>query len=303
MQLSMWISFDRAWEEALDRARWAEAHGFAGFWVADHYMPNTGDLSVVDGPGFECWTMLTAIGVAVPGLRLVSMVSPLTVHHPALLARRVMTTDHVTGGRAVLGIGAGWQINEHHAYGWDLPSPKERVDRFEEGIEIIHRLFREERVTFDGASFTIREAPFQPKPVQTPLPILVGTGSPRMMRIAARWADQWNTWGDPGLIAERREQFARACDAVGRDVATVHTSCQANVFLVDDERAAKLRDRITDRRALIGGPNEITELIGQYGAMGVDELAIPDFTLGNTAEQRAEGWDRFADEVMSQLPS
>ena len=301
MQLSMWISFDRAWEEALDRARWAEAHGLYGFWVADHYMPNTGDLSIVDGPGFECWTTLGAVGVAVPRIRLVSMVSPLTVHHPALIARRLMTVDHITGGRAVLGIGAGWQINEHHAYGWELPEPKERVDRFEEGIEIINRLFREDRVDFAGEYFTITDAPFQPKPAQSPLPLLVGTGSPRMMRITAKWADQWNTWGDPGLIAERREQFGRACDAVGRDMSTVHTSAQANVFLVDDDRAAKLRERITDRRALIGGPNQLVDLIGQYAALGVDELAIPDFTLGATPEARAESWERLHDEVLHQF--
>ncbi|MFT3855363.1 MAG: LLM class flavin-dependent oxidoreductase [Ilumatobacteraceae bacterium] len=301
MQISMWLSFDRAWDEALDRARWAETRGLYGFWIADHYMPNTGDLSIVDGPGFECWTMLGAVGVAVPRLRLVSMVSPLTVHHPALLARRVMTVDHVTGGRAVLGIGAGWQINEHHAYGWELPEPKERVDRFEEGIEIISRLFSDDRVSFDGTYFTIRDAPFDPKPVQSPLPLLVGTGSPRMMRITARWAQQWNAWGDPGLIAEQRQRFARACDAVGRDMSTVHTSCQANVFLVDDERAAKLRERVTDRRALIGGPNEIVDLIGRYAALGVDELAIPDFTFGATPEARAESWQRLADDVLSQL--
>jgi len=301
MHLSMWTSFDRAWDEVVDRARWAEAHGFYAFWDADHYMPNTGDLTVADGPGFECWTMLTSVGVAVPNIRLVSMVSPLTVHHPALLARRLMTADHITGGRVVLGIGAGWQINEHHAYGWELPEPKERVDRFEEGIEIISRLFTEDRVSFEGTNFTIRDAPFQPKPVQSPLPLLVGTGSPRMMRITAKWAQQCNTWGDPGLVAEQRERFARACDAVGRDMSTVHTSSQAMVFLVDDDRAAKLRERLTDRRALIGGPNEIVELIGRYAEMGVDELAIPDFTLGNDAAQRAEGWDRFADQVMSQL--
>ena len=298
----MWISFDRSWDEALDLAQWAEAHGFFGFWDADHYMPNTGDLAFVDGPGFECWTMLGSIGAVVPRLRLVSMVSPLTVHHPALLARRVMTVDHITGGRAVLGIGAGWQINEHNAYGFDLPAPKERVDRFAEGIEIINRLFREDRVSFDGSHFTMRDAPFQPKPVQSPLPILVGTGSPRMMRLTAKWADQWNTWGDPGLVAEQRAKFATACDAVGRDMGTVHTSAQAMVFLTDDDaRAAKLRERMTDRRSLVGGPSELADLINEYAELGVDELAIPDFSLGATPEARKASWERLHDEVLHQF--
>lgn len=306
MHVSMWISFSRPYEEALDLARFAEANGFYAFWNADHYMPNTGDLSYAppggDLDGYECWTILGAVGAVVPNIRLVSMVSPLTVHHPALIARRVMTIDHITDGRTVLGIGAGWQINEHHAYGWDLPEPKERVDRFEEGIEIVNRLFREDRVTFAGQHFQINDAPFDPKPVQSPLPILVGTGSPRMMRITAKWAQQWNTWGDPTLIAQRRQEFAKACDAVGRDMSTVHTSAQAMVFLIDDDaRKAKMKERMTDQRSLIGNANELADLIGQYRDLGVDELALPDFTLGATAEARKEGYQRLVDEVLSQL--
>ena len=205
----------------------------------------------------------------------------------------------------MLGIGAGWQINEHNAYGFDLPAPKERVDRFAEGIEIINRLFREDRASFEGESFTMRDAPFQPKPVQSPLPILVGTGSPRMMRLTAKWADQWNTWGDPGLVAEQRTKFATACDAVGRDMSTVHTSAQAMVFLTDDDaRAAKLRERMTDRRSLVGGPSELADLINQYAELGVDELAIPDFSRrGATAPRRARpAAERLHDEVLHRVP-
>ena len=200
----------------------------------------------------------------------------------------------------MLGIGVVWQINEHHAYGWTCPSRRSAVHRFEEGIEIISRLFTEDRVSFEGSTFTIREALFQPKPVQSPSPPSA-TGSPRMMRITAKWAQQWNTWGDPGLSpssvsaspgrATPSGGTCRQCTPRRRrwsssSTTTAPPSCAA---------------KLTDRRARIGGPNEIVELIGRYAEMGVDELAIPTSTSGNDAAQRAEGWDCFADQVMSQL--
>lgn len=286
MRFSVWPSYERSWDEVLALATWAEQAGFDGCWYADHFMPQTDDDSVGEGPAYECWTMLAAIGACVPRLLLTSMVSPVTIHHPVVLAKRAATVDHITGGRAVLGLGAGWQVNEHREYGFELPPAGERVTRFEEAIRAIHELLRDDAV------------PFDPRPRS--MELLVGTGSPRMMRITARWADVWNTWGNPEERARRTEVFLQACDAVGRDPGTVRRSSQALFFLTDDDITRdKLRARAPQDRSLVGSAAELIDLVGTYVEAGVDELAIPDFTLGATAEQRLATYQRLHAEVLS----
>jgi alkanesulfonate monooxygenase SsuD/methylene tetrahydromethanopterin reductase-like flavin-dependent oxidoreductase (luciferase family) len=300
MQFSIWPSYDRSWEEILDLATYAERTGWHGFWAADHFMTQTDDDTVGLGPALECWTVLTAIGAMVPRLRLTSMVSPVTIHHPIVLAKRVTTLDHITDGRVTLGLGAGWQVNEHVGYGFDLPAPGERVSRFEEALQVVHHLLRDERTEFAGRYYRVTDAPFEPKPVQSPLPILVGTGSPRMMHITARWADEWNTWGDPEQLTERTAAFTAACDDVDRDPAGVRRSAQAMFFITDDPmRRDKLRQRAPAGRSLVGSTTELLEMVGAYVALGVDELAIPDFTLGKSVGERRENYERLHTEVLS----
>jgi alkanesulfonate monooxygenase SsuD/methylene tetrahydromethanopterin reductase-like flavin-dependent oxidoreductase (luciferase family) len=299
VKFSVWPSYDRTWDETLAVAQWAEQAGMDGFWYADHLMPFRPSTSPDDGDALECWTVLAAVGAVVPRVRLVSMVSPVTIHHPVLLTKRVVTADHVSGGRAVLGLGAGWQENEHHAYGFDLPAPGPRVDRFEEAIQVVRGLLTQERTSFDGQYYTVRDAPLAPKPVG-PLPLLVGTGSPRMSRITARWADEWNTWGDPDVVQQRTDQFVAACEKVDRDPSTVRRSAQALVFLTDDDaRRDAIRAAAPADRTLAGGPAELIDLIGTYVEAGIDEFAIPDFTLGDTPEQRRHTYARLRDEVLS----
>ena len=302
MDFAMWTMYDRTWDEALERARWAEASGYHSFWYADHLMPFTEDGSTDPGDALECWSVLAAIGAVVPRLRLVSMVSPVSIHHPVLLAKRAVTTDHICGGRAVLGIGAGWQVNEHAGYGWELLEPAPRVKRFAEAIEIIHRLLHGERVTFDGTYYSLADAPLGPGPVNARLPILVGTGSPRMLRLTARYADEWNTWGDPDEVARRVTRFLAACDAEERDPASLRRSAQANIFYVRnaDERA-KAEKEATANRTLIGGAAELVEQIGRYEELGVDEFAIGDYTFGETREQRTDTYAAFHADVLTQL--
>jgi alkanesulfonate monooxygenase SsuD/methylene tetrahydromethanopterin reductase-like flavin-dependent oxidoreductase (luciferase family) len=291
MKFSVWPSYDRSWQETLSLARWAEAHGFDGFWYADHLMPFRPDGTPDPGDALECWTVLAAIGALVPRVRLVSMVSPVTIHHPVVLAKRATTVDHVSGGRAVLGLGAGWQVNEHAAYGFELPEPGPRVTRFAEALEVVHRLLRDDTVSFEGATYRLDGAPFSPKPVG-PLPLLVGTGSPRMSRITARWADEWNTWGDPDEVGRRTDRFLAACEAVDRDPATVRRSAQAMVFLDG------ATDEVVPGRSLVGGPAELVEQLNRYVALGVDEFAIPDFTLGESPQERADSLARLHAEVI-----
>jgi alkanesulfonate monooxygenase SsuD/methylene tetrahydromethanopterin reductase-like flavin-dependent oxidoreductase (luciferase family) len=283
VKFSVWPSYDRTWDETLALATWAEEAGFDGFWFADHLMPFRADGSPDPGDALECWTVLTAVGALVPRVRLVSMVSPVTIHHPVLLAKRAITADHVSGGRVVLGLGAGWQQNEHTAYGFDLPEPGPRVSRFDEAIQVVRSLVHEPSTTFQGAHYQLTEAPCEPKPVG-PLPLLVGTGAPRMSRITARFADEWNTWGDPDVVAQRTEQFDAACDALGRDPRTIRRSAQALVFLGD------ATDDAMPGRTLSGSDQQLVDQMNRYVELGVDEFAIPDFTLGETAAQRAESF-------------
>jgi alkanesulfonate monooxygenase SsuD/methylene tetrahydromethanopterin reductase-like flavin-dependent oxidoreductase (luciferase family) len=225
------------------------------------------------------------------------MVSPVTIHHPVVLAKRVTTVDQISGGRVVFGIGAGWQVNEHAAYGFRLPDPGERVSHFIECLQVIRHLLDDTRATFDGQWYHLTDAPFEPKPVQSPLPILVGTAGPRMMRATARYANEWNTWGDPATVRAKTADFATACAAVDRDVHTVRRSAQALVFFADEATRAKLVDKVPAGRSLAGSPAQLVDMMGEYAEAGVDEFALPDFTLGESAAQRRENIERFRDEV------
>ncbi len=298
MQFSVWPSYDRSWSETLSLAMWAEQSGFLSFWYADHLMSQAEDGE--SGDAHECWTVLAAIGALVPRVRLVSMVSPVTIHHPVLLAKRATTTDHISGGRAVLGLGAGWMVEEHSAYGFELPEPGPRVTHFAEAIEIVHRLFREDSVTFHGSSYQLTEAPLAPKPVNGTLPLLVGTGSPRMLGLTARWAQEWNTWGDPDEVGRRTERFVTACESVGRDPASMHRSAQALVFYAPTAAArTAMEPRAVVGRSLIGGAQELIDQLARYAELGVDEFAIADFTLGETPEERRETYETLHSDVLS----
>jgi alkanesulfonate monooxygenase SsuD/methylene tetrahydromethanopterin reductase-like flavin-dependent oxidoreductase (luciferase family) len=159
-------------------------------------------------------------------------------------------------------------------------------------------LLDDERATFNGRWYTLTDAPFEPKPLQSPLPILVGTGSPRMMRATARYANEWNTWGDPSVVKTKTADFQAACAAVDRDFATIRRSAQALVFFVDDDAAReKMISRAPEGRSLVGNSAQLVDIIGGYADLGVDEFAIPDFNLQGDAAQRRETIERFRDEV------
>ena len=288
--------------EVLDTARWAEANGFHGVWYADHYMPNTGSEEIQPGEVHECWAMLPALAAVTERVRIGSLVSPTSVHHPAVLANRAASVDHLSNGRLVLGLGAGWQINEHRAYGIELEPPRRRVDRFEEAIRIIRSLLTEERTTFHGSIYTITDAPADPKPVQSPLPILVGTGGPRMMRITARFATEWNTWGTVASSAARRAAFVAACESVQIDPADKWTSAQALVFLTDDDAAAeRVRSGEMGARSIAGTADRLVDELGQYAANGFDEFIVPAWNLGDTAPERRDALARLHADVLTQL--
>jgi probable F420-dependent oxidoreductase len=302
MKFSVWPNPARPTSEILDLARFVDDAGWHGMWFADHYMPNTGSEEIQPGDVHECWAILPAIAAVTERIRIGSLVAPTSVHHPAVLANRAATIDHISNGRMVLGVGAGWQINEHKAYGIDLEEPAERVSRFDEAIQIMRSLLGNDRTDFHGDFYDISDAPADPKPVQTPLPILVGTGSPRMLRITARHADEWNTWGAPEMAGGALAKLLTACEQVDRDPATMWKSTQALVFMTDNaDVAANIKAGDTGERSIIGSNAQLVDEIGRYVELGFDELIVPDFTLGGTAEERIAKYAGFQADVVSQL--
>lgn len=302
MKFSIWPNSERPWTEVKALASTIENDGWDGLWYADHYMPNTVDGEPAAGDFHECFSVLSALAATTSRIRLGSLVTPTTVNHPALIANRAATIDHISNGRFVLGMGAGWQINEHKAFGIELFDAKERVDRFEEAIEITSRMLSEDRVSFSGSHFTITNAPCEPKPVQSPLPILVGTGGPRMLRLTARFAQEWNTWGPPEGAGAVMQKLIHACEKEGRDPATMRKSVQALFFIMPDEKSAEdLKPKVPMERSIVGTTAQIAEAIHEYQELGFDEVCVPDFTLGGTAEQRVHSYQTFWSEVASQF--
>lgn len=293
MKFSLWPHASKSPADILEEARAVDSAGWYGVWVADHYMPNTPDGAPASGDQHEAWSLLPAIATATEHVRIGPLVSPTSVHHPALLANRAATIDHLSGGRMVLGIGAGWQVNEHAAYGIELEAPGQRVTRFEEAIRIIRSLLEEDRTSFAGKVYQFADAPCEPKPVQQRLPILVGTASPRMLRITARHAEEWNTWGVPDVAAEKRARLVRACDQVGRDPGTIHSSVNALIDIGGVPQPGPQR--------LTGSAQQIVDLFGQYAESGFDEFVVPDGNLGATLAERLDNIARIQSEIIDQL--
>ena len=263
-------------------------------------MPNHEGSATQDGNVYECWSMIAAIAAVTERLRVGSLVSPTTFRHPTILANTAATIDQISRGRLTLGIGAGWQVNEHLAYGVDLLEGKDRVDRFEEAIQIIKSMLTDNRTSFAGQHFSITDAPCQPQPVQTPLPIMVGTGGPRMSKITARFADEWNTWGNVSTATERVATFAQACQKVDRDWNDIHKSVQAMFFLVDDQDTIeKIRKVAPNDRSIIGSNEYIIDQIGQLIGLGFDEFIFPDFTLGKDAQTRLDSYEKIRTEILN----
>ena len=302
VKFSVWPNMGNPVDEALDTARWADAAGWYGIWYADHYMPNTGTEEIKRGDAHECWTMLPAIAMVTERVRIGSLVAPTSVHHPAVLANRATTLDLLSNGRMVLGLGAGWQINEHKAYGIELEPPGRRVQRFEEAIQIIRLLTTQELTNFAGDVYSVTGAPADPKPIQSPLPILVGTAGDRMLRIAARHADEWNSWGNLETAIAKRAAFERACDDVGRDPRSLHTSVQALVLITEsEEKIERARTGPFGDRTLAGSVGQIVDAMGRYAELGFAEFIVPDFNLGSSRDQRREGLERIDAEIVRVL--
>src|SRR5215204_1317586 len=181
------------WEEILSRTRLAEDAGLDGVWVFDHFKALYGDPR---GPSLEGWTLLAGLARETTRVRLGTLVTGMTYRHPSVLATQVVTVDHLSGGRVECAMGAAWNEPEHRQLGIAFPRVAERMDRLEEGVQVLLRLFTEDDVTFEGEHFRLDGATYNPKPVQRPRPPvwIGGEGRRRTLPMVGRYADAWHGW-------------------------------------------------------------------------------------------------------------
>ena len=291
MQLSLWPSTSQSWTDLVAAAHHADATGWHCLYVADHFMGDGDGFGPEDRPWLEATGVLAALAGSTERVRLAPLVLSATYRHPAVVANWASTVDHASGGRLTLGLGAGWQRNEHEQYGIALGSPGTRVRRLDEHLAVVRGLLTDDRTTVAGEFYDVRDAVCHPRPVQRPLPILVGAKGERMLGLVARHADAWNTWSTPSVMRERAAVLARRCEEVGRDPATVHRSTQALVLVTDDrQRARSFVEGVAPRAAVAGPPDSFAEVVAGWADAGVDEVIVPDWQLGLGSE-RAEAMD------------
>lgn len=233
---AFWVQ-DARWPALRDAVRAAEDAGFDSVWVDDHLLNDEGDP---DEPKLEGWTTLAALAAITSRVRLGLLVGANTLRNPGLIAKMAVTLDEISGGRVVLGLGAGWMEREHRAFGFDFgATPGERLDRLDESAMLIRRLLSGERVTHAGRFYTFEDAIVRPGPVKGSIPILIGgSGRRNTLRIVARHADLWNCYGDEAELADASAALDAHCAAMGRDRAEIARTVTQNVVIRDDRREA-----------------------------------------------------------------
>ena len=281
--------FGFSYADVVGIAREAETAGFRALWVSDHLFLGA-DAVATDC--LEAWTLLAALAVDTKKIRIGPMVTSQSYRNPALLAKIAAGVDHMSGGRLEFGVGAGWKEVEYRAYGYEYPDDPTRVTQLAETLEICTRLWTEPRATYRGKHYRIEDALCSPKPMQKPLPIWIGGTKPRVMRIAAKYA-QWFNMSNPSdpvepRIAELNTTLPEACKAVGRDPATLKRSLFIQVLAAPtrrevDEIAGQLGSRrkvsaadwIKSRPGMIvGTPDEVGTRLRAIAAGGIDHANI-----------------------------
>lgn len=235
----------RSWSDIQEQWLWAEETGWDSAFAFDHFFGLREDEC---GQCLEGWTLISALAMITNRLQIGLMVTGLTHREPIVLFKNAVTVDHVSGGRLILGVGAGWHEREHEAYGIPFPSPRERVDRFGEQLEMYRLLESQERSDFCGQYYSLVNAPFEPKPVFGHIPILVGSTGKRMMRHVARYADQWDGGGTPEEYRQHGERLNALCQEIGRDPGEIRWVLSTGADAWESEDA--FRDRVRSYAAV-----------------------------------------------------
>jgi len=251
------------WADLLAMARTAEEAGFDSLWVADHLIFRF-ENEEPRGP-WECWSLLSALAAVTTRVEIGPMVSCTAFRNPALLAKIADTVDEISGGRLILGLGAGWHEPEYRAFGYPFDH---RVGRFEEALTIVHGLLRDGQIDFSGTYYEARECELRPRgPRPGGPPIMIGTTGERMLRLTARHAALWNAWGanSPDRVPALREKVDAACAAVGRDPATL----ERTVTVLIDLPNRTGRPPREQGPFLTGSPEEIAGAFRGYAREGI----------------------------------
>jgi F420-dependent oxidoreductase-like protein len=268
------------WEQWCALADACERHGVETLFRSDHYISQSAEASNV---AHDAWTTIAGLAARTTTLRFGTLVSPATFRSPAVLANACATVDHISGGRIELGLGAGWMEREHRAYGFPFPDTSTRVAMFAEQLEIVHRLWTEDRVDFRGQHYVLEDAPAQPKPLQQPHPPLIvgGSGKRGTVEPALRFADEYNA---PFVSPDELAQIKRK---LGELRASTMTGCIVGETRDDAlDRARTLYGRVPrdvdfgtwlDRyaaRAIIGSVDEATARLREYRAAGAERVML-----------------------------
>jgi F420-dependent oxidoreductase-like protein len=243
--------------EQLGLARLADRIGFEAFFRSDHYRSFPGPD---DCPTTDAWTVLAGLARETTRIRLGTLVSPVTFRHPGSLAKIVTTVDEMSGGRVELGVGAGWNEAEHLGLGLAFPAIGERADLLEDELAILHGLWEQpDGWSYDGELIRVAETSFHPKSVQRPHPPIIvgGEGSPRSLRLAARYADEYNmSSSSPERCAEAFGRLDAECRKIGRDPSSVTRSVMTGLLVGSDE--AEMQRRVEAQLAMVGVGGEDT---------------------------------------------
>ena len=287
--------------------RFADQNGFDFISCWDHFY----EAPPIDGthPEFEAVAIMGAMAAETENVRIGCHVFCMTYRNPALLANAMMTVDHISGGRLEVGVGAGWHVQEHEAYGYEFSPVKKRMDRLEEGIQVLRKMFTEERANFDGEHYQLRDAMLYPRPMQTPIPIVVGgRGEKRTLRLAARYAQGWNVpYIDLELYEHLQGVLDHWCEVEGTDPEGIERSINLHMHMGANEADAK---RIAEERGaalaqggraaatgnVSGTPQQTIEILKTYEEAGADRISI--------ALRPPIEWDAlqaFAEEVIPAL--
>ena len=298
MRFGFWPNPRSNYEDTKTLAQHAEATGWDTLWLADPFLPDEDELI----PVHESWITLAALARDVPRVRLGTMVTSNTYRHPAVLANMVTTLDNLSGGRVVLGLGSGWQQNEHEAYGIPYGTAGSRLRMLDEACQVIKGLFTNEYSDFEGEFYQLKRAPLEPKPVQEKLPLMIGGGGEKVtLKIAAKYADEWNVWGDVDTLVKKMKILDQHCETVGRNPGEIERSGVALLFLSEDESYLKrMKSLRMPSPAIIGNVNEVRDIVAAYDEAGVKELIVPDFTLGTligAGQEKRDLMEKFIKEV------
>jgi F420-dependent oxidoreductase-like protein len=292
------ISTDSLYAKVIERARWAETHGFSLFTVMDHLI-QIGGLGPQHWPVMEPWTLLGALAAETSQIRLSTLATSVGYRNPALLAKMAAGVDLISGGRLTLGIGAGWFEEEYQQYGYPYyPKPSIRIAQLEEAIQLIKQMWQEPTATFSGNYFKVSEAILEPKPIQKPHPpiMIAGGGKKFTLGVVARHANMSNVFGTPESIRLKYEVLARHCDENGRNFDEIVCTNLTELLLARTDAALnekKFQYQVSEDywgHTLTVG--EAIDVLNQYREVGVQIFIF------SVHKHDSESMDLFTEEVL-----